>query len=103
NVSYFPAYEIVMDELRDYRFYAEDMLHPNSTAVAYVFEKIQKVYFSERTQELNRQIREIIQAGTHRPRNPESVAHKQFLAKYIAKIQALSTEFPLLDFQPETE
>ncbi|HEY0261914.1 MAG TPA: GSCFA domain-containing protein, partial [Chitinophagales bacterium] len=101
NVSYFPSYEIVMDELRDYRFYNEDMLHPNSLAINYVFEKMAKVYFSEKTQELNRQIREIIQAGTHRPRNAESVAHKQFLAKYISKIQTLSAEFPLLNFQPE--
>lgn len=103
NVSYFPSYEIVIDELRDYRFYAEDMLHPNATAISYVFEKIQQVYFSEKTQQLNRQIREITQACSHRPRNPESVAHKQFLAKYIAKIQALSAEFPLLHFEPEME
>lgn len=103
NVSYFPSYEIVMDELRDYRFYAEDMLHPNSVAVNYVFEKMAKVYFSEKTNEMNRQIREIIQAGKHRPRNPESVAHKEFLSKYINKIQTLRAEYPLLDFQPEME
>lgn len=101
NCSYFPAYEIVMDELRDYRYYSEDMIHPNSVAVNYVFEKMTKVYFSPQTQDLNRQIREIIQAGTHRPRNPESVAHKEFLSKYVQKIQLLCTEYPLLDFQPE--
>lgn len=85
NTHYFPSYEIMMDELRDYRFYAEDMIHPNKTAIDYIWEKFKQVWFSDDTSTLMKDI-DVIQKGlAHKPFNENSVEHQQFLEKLEAK------------------
>lgn len=90
NLNYFPSYEIMMDELRDYRFYNEDMLHPNQTAVNYIWEKFKKVCISEEANQIMDEV-EIIQKGlAHKPFNPNSEAHKKFLLDLEKKKHALN-------------
>lgn len=79
-LSYFPAYEIMMDELRDYRFYAEDMLHPSNQAVEYIWQRFGETFFSDATYEFLRQWQPIKAALAHRPFNPDSEEYKTFLA-----------------------
>lgn len=81
TVFYFPAYEIVNDELRDYRFYAPDMLHPSPQAVDYIYERFADTFFSEATRSFLREWQPIKAALGHRPFNAESPDYKAFLAK----------------------
>lgn len=81
NCFYFPAYEILLDDLRDYRFYAEDMLHPSPQAVDYIREKFSETYFSKETMGKIREYERIQQALNHRPFHPESEEHKAFRKK----------------------
>jgi hypothetical protein len=92
NSYYFPSYEIVIDELRDYRFFKEDMNHPNDLAVEYIWDKITLTYFSDRTLKEIGEIEKLISALNHRAFNPESVEHQKFLKKQIDKIQRLKKE-----------
>ena len=89
NVSYFPAYEILLDELRDYRFYAEDMLHPSAQAVTYIWQRFTSWAFTPETvkfaQEWERTERDL----AHRPLNPDSEAHKAFLKKALERREKL--------------
>jgi hypothetical protein len=100
-VHYFPAYEIVLDELRDYRFYARDMLHPDELAVDYIWERFQKSFFSAETQALTARVTDINRALQHRPQHPESVAAQQFNKQLRAKINALEGEHGFLRFEWE--
>lgn len=95
NLHYFPAYELVIDDLRDYRFYAEDMVHPNTLATSYVWNKLVDTYFSSDTKSLLKEIEEITAAANHRPRNAQSDAHKKFAQKYLQKIQVLENNHNL--------
>ena len=88
-VTYFPAYEIVLDELRDYRFYQQDMLHPSQQAVDYIWERLVETYFSPRAKKFLDEWRPIKQALAHRPFNPDSDEYQQFLAEARRKEQAL--------------
>lgn len=81
NVVYFPAYEIVNDELRDYRFYREDMLHPTDQAVEYIWQRFGETFFSKRTVKFLEEWRPIKAALAHRPFNPEAEEYKKFLEK----------------------
>lgn len=78
SVAYFPSYEIVNDELRDYRFYKPDMLHPSDQAVDYIFERLAATYFSEATHAFIKAWEPIREALNHRPFNPDSEAYKAF-------------------------
>lgn len=84
-VTYFPAYEIVNDELRDYRFYNSDMLHPSDQAVEYIWERLSSVYFSDDTRRFVEEWRPIREALGHRPFNPDSQEYKSFLQKMEAR------------------
>ena len=95
---YFPSYEIMMDELRDYRFYAEDMLHPNKTAIEIIWQKFSKVWVSSETETLQKEIASIQNGLLHRPFNPESAEHLQFLEKLQNKIAMLQQEYPHVSF-----
>ncbi len=88
SISYFPAYEIMNDELRDYRFYQPDMLHPSEQAVDYIYELFAETYFSADTKEMVREWQPIKAALAHRPFNPDSEEHKAFLAKVSAQKDA---------------
>lgn len=81
NVVYFPAYEIVNDELRDYRFYREDMLHPTDQAVEFIWQRFGETFFSKQTVKFLEEWRPIKAALAHRPFNPEAEEYKKFLEK----------------------
>lgn len=101
QAAYFPAYELVIDDLRDYRFYAEDLVHPNYAATEYVWEKLSAFAFTPEAQALMERIQDILLAFQHRPINPLSSQHRQFLVSYLQKTQALQSEFPFLDLSEE--
>lgn len=96
--SYFPAYEIVNDELRDYRFYKEDMLHPSDQAVAYIWERFSAAYFSKETNAFLEKWRPIKAALNHRPFNPDSEEHQIFMQRTQEKIEELKRQYPELEF-----
>ena len=96
--SYFPSFEIMMDELRDYRFYAEDMLHPNQTAIDYIWIKFFENYVSEKEFSLMNQVCEIQRALKHRPFNPNSESHLKFLENLNQKINTLVNKHPNFQF-----
>lgn len=92
-VEYFPAYEIVNDELRDYRFYREDMLHPSDQAVEYIWQRFGDTYFSEHTRSFLEEWRPVKAALGHRPFNADSEEHKEFLRKTMKKADALKAKY----------
>ncbi|WP_034045748.1 GSCFA domain-containing protein [Wocania ichthyoenteri] len=98
NLSYFPSYEIMMDELRDYRFYNEDMLHPNSMAIHYIWEKFQEVWISKEASKTMRDVDTIQKGLQHKPFNPNSEAHTKFLQSLESKKEFLQREFPFIEF-----
>ncbi len=87
NAHYFPSYEILMDDLRDYRYYDEDLAHPSKVAVDYVWEQFCNYALSDMARELLPKIEQIVAAAEHRPFNPTSEAHKAFCRKMLAKIE----------------
>ncbi len=98
GLSYFPSYEIMMDELRDYRFYKEDMLHPNITAVNYIWKSFCETWVSSKAEKIMAEI-DIIQKGLqHRPFNPNSEAHQRFLKNLEAKKTQIKTQFSHIVF-----
>ena len=92
-VSYFPAYEIVLDELRDYRFYKEDMLHPSAQAVEYIWQQLVAHYFSPRAQQFLKEWKPVKEALAHRPFHPESEEYQRFLQETKEKEAELLTRF----------
>ena len=98
---YFPAYELVIDDLRDYRFYAEDMVHPNYQATQYVWEKFTEACMTLETRLLLKEIAEIQLAFQHRPFNASTQAHQQFLNGYLKKTNLLKEKYPYLDWESE--
>ncbi len=101
NASYFPSFEIMNDVLRDYRFYAEDMLHPSSVAVEYIWQRFSEVAFSQTTLELIESIAKISQAAAHRPFNPTSATYHDFCRKQLAEIEKINGNQPTIDFSEE--
>lgn len=93
--TYFPAYEIVCDELRDYRFYADDMLHPSSLAVEYIRERFAQTFFGEATEAFLHEWRPLKAALGHRPLHPESDAYRSFVSQTRAKIATLAECYPI--------
>lgn len=98
NNIYFPAYEIMMDELRDYRFYAEDMLHPNQTAIDYIWIQFFENYISESVFGLMNEICSIQKGLQHRPFNPNTESHQKFLNQLDLKIKAIKNQYPFIKF-----
>ncbi|WP_303208706.1 GSCFA domain-containing protein [Bacteroides oleiciplenus] len=103
HVFYFPAYELLLDELRDYRFYADDMVHPSPQAVRYVWEKFVQTCLSEDALEIMQESENINKALSHKPFHPESDEYKRFLGQIVLKIDRLNKKYPYLDFQNEKE
>lgn len=91
DVEYFPAYEMMMDDLRDYRFYKADMLHPTREAEDYIWEKFMERYFSPELKTFIRQWKVILSALRHRPFHPAAAAHQQFLLDTLRKLDEVST------------
>ncbi|MBQ8047632.1 MAG: GSCFA domain-containing protein [Prevotella sp.] len=93
RLCYFPAYEIVLDELRSYRFYKPDMLHPSEQAVEYIWKRFGETFFSDRTHQFLRKWRPVKEALNHRPFNPESEEYKAFLALQKEKMSLLASRY----------
>ena len=93
RLNYFPAYEIMMDELRDYRFYASDMLHPNETAINYIWEQFKLVWIAENTTDIMNEIETIQKGLAHQPFNSNSLQHQAFLENLKQKMAALKKNY----------
>lgn len=93
NVHYFPAYEIVNDELRDYRFYAADMLHPSEQAVDYIWERLCETYLSDRARQFLSEWQPVRLALGHKPFAPESEAYRTFMNKTMLKVEELRKKY----------
>lgn len=103
STFYFPAYEIIMDELRDYRFYAEDMTHPSTLAIDYIWECFCNCCLDKKSLQFITVWQEIQKAVSHRPFQPGSSAFQLFVRKNKEKLGILSTQYPSLDFTKEKE
>lgn len=100
---YFPAYEIMMDDLRDYRFYEPDMIHPNQVAIEYIWQFFCQAYFTESTLKIIRMIEQIHRAMEHRPIRPGTEEHFRFINKIQTQISELEKQYFFLNFQEEKE
>ena len=96
QVHYFPSYEIQMDELRDYRFYAADMLHPSDVAVNYIWKRFSEAYFSEDTQALKKRLEQLSADLLHRPIHSESAEYKYFLESVEKRREGIITDYPFM-------
>ena len=94
GTNYFPAYEIVNDELRDYRFYAEDMLHPSAQAVEYIWQRLSETYLSDDAKAFIQEWAPLKAALNHKPFNPESEEYKAFMHKTMLKVDELQKKYP---------
>ena len=98
SITYFPSYEIMMDELRDYRFYAEDMLHPNQIAIDYIWEQFATSTISEESQSLMIEIESVQKSLAHKPFNPNSESHQKFVNHLDLKIKTIQNQYPFIKF-----
>jgi len=98
NSSYFPSYEIMMDELRDYRFYAQDMMHPNKTAINYIWERFMETQISDNSKLTMQEIETIQKGISHRPFNKNSEQHQRFLKNLEVKKEKINSLFSFIKF-----
>jgi hypothetical protein len=101
KLKYFPSYEIVMDELRDYRFFADDLVHPNHLAKNRVWDYFKETFFSETTKSILVEITKLQQAVGHRAFFPESKEHYHFLKKTLQKVSDFQVKHPYINLQKE--
>ncbi|NMH89729.1 GSCFA domain-containing protein [Flavivirga algicola] len=95
---YFPAYEIMMDELRDYRFYKEDMIHPNGVAVSYIWNRFYEVWISSKAEKTMKEVDAVQKGLQHKPFNPNSETHQKFLQNIEAKKNRIKAQFSHIVF-----
>ncbi|HPE18489.1 MAG TPA: GSCFA domain-containing protein [Tenuifilaceae bacterium] len=103
NVFYFPAYEIMMDELRDYRFYKDDMLHPSDLAISYIWEKFKGALISPEDQKLTKEIEKIVLNSEHKPIKINTKEHQKFVENTLLQIERILKTNPSLNFSNEIE
>lgn len=101
NLNYFPAYELVIDVLRDYRFFDTDLVHPNYMATEFVLEKFAESFIDEPTQKLMQEIKSLVTARKHKAFQPDTTAHQQFLKTYFEKAKVLKEKYSFLDLDEE--
>lgn len=101
--TYFPSYEIMMDDLRDYRFYKEDLIHPNKTAINYIFNCFEKAFLTRETQQLNKEIIKIQKAIDHNPFHSKTETHQKFLENTLSNAKKLHSEVNLTDLIDQLE
>jgi hypothetical protein len=101
RLYYFPAYELVIDVLRDYRFYDIDMVHPNYQATQFVLDKFMRHFVDEKAQQLAEEIKKIVIARKHKPFQPSTEAHKRFLKAHLEKAQELQRKYPFLNLDED--
>ncbi|QZT35735.1 GSCFA domain-containing protein [Halosquirtibacter xylanolyticus] len=97
NIGYFPTYEIMMDDLRDYRFYDKDMVHPSELAIDYIWSLYSNTYFDDSTRQLIKEINKIVKSANHRPNDTTSESHQKFIKKQLDKIEVISKRCPAID------
>lgn len=98
NTAYFPSYEIMMDELRDYRFYSDDMIHPNAVAIDYIWQRFSDAFITVESHSMMNEVETIQKGLAHRPFNPNSQSHQEFLSKLQDKMDKLLIFFPHIQF-----
>src|SRR5689334_5100396 len=103
KLYYFPAYELVIDVLRDYRFYDVDLVHPNYMATEFVLEKFAEGFIDEPTVKLMQEVKSIVIARKHKAFQPDTMAHKQFLKTHFEKAKALNEKYSFLNLNDEIE
>jgi len=103
GIYYFPAYEIFMDELRDYRFYAEDMIHPSEAAIDYIWDLFSAIFINDISRKLATEIQKLNVAMNHRPRHLNTNSYKRFVETLTQKVETLSSHHPFLNFTQERE
>ena len=101
NLSYFPAYELVIDVLRDHRFYDVDLVHPNYMATEYVLQKFAESFIDDQSRNLMDEVRQIVIARKHKPFQPKTKAHKDFLLSHAERTSILKDKYPFLDLEEE--
>jgi len=101
--SYFPSYELVMDDLRDYRFYADDMTHLSASAIAYIFERFAEVYIPEEARQIISKVEKLNRAVSHKPFNTQSESHQKFIKTTINQIKTLNKEISSQDWSNELQ
>lgn len=101
QVHYFPAYELVIDVLRDYRYYDVDLVHPNYAATEFVFEKFEENFINQHTREVMDTIKKVVTGYKHKPFNPDTQAHRSFLKSHFEKVKELQLQHPQLNFSKE--
>ncbi|MFA6644001.1 MAG: GSCFA domain-containing protein [Bacteroidales bacterium] len=101
DMYYFPAYEIMIDELRDYRFYEEDMNHPSSFAVDYIWKQFSKTYFTDITMTINKEWGQIMKAVNHKPLFPATSSYRNFLKKTVSNMNDFALKYPFLSCEQE--
>jgi len=99
NCFYFPAYELIMDDLRDYRFYAEDMTHLNGTATEYIRLKLRQSMIAEDAQEIMDEIQKLLQANNHKPFNIDTASYKHFKQNCLKRTMVMKEQYPFLDLR----
>ncbi len=95
HVSYYPAYELLVDDLRDYRFYKSDMIHPTEQAVEYIWEHFSESYFEAETLKSLEELEQLQKALQHKPFNPDSEKHQKFIASTLSKLELLNSKLNL--------
>jgi len=101
HLSYFPSYEIMMDDLRDYRFYADDFLHLNSQAINYIWDKFKSAFIDEGTMQISKRVQKIVKAVNHRPFHPQTKGYKEFLESHLRKLEQMNIQYPFINFSKE--
>jgi hypothetical protein len=103
EIYYFPAYEMMVDDLRDYRFYAQDMIHPSELAIEYIFEGFKSVFFSERTKERVKIWEKFSKSLNHKPFDDDNEQWSKYKQKYKVQLKQYKDEFPMLDWRKEEQ
>jgi hypothetical protein len=101
RIYYFPAYELVIDVLRDYRFYDIDMVHPNYQATEFVLQNFIDHFIDEQSTDIMQEVKKIIIAKKHKPFHPSTIAHQNFLSEHLKKTQILQSRYPFLHLEKE--
>jgi len=99
QVDYFPAYEIFMDDLRDYRYYADDLLHPGTQGIEYTWKKFIEAFLTDKSINIMKLVEALIKAKNHRPRNAGSAEHIEFINKKYREAKLLADNNPYIDLQ----
>lgn len=91
---YFPAYELLLDDLRDYRYYDQDLVHPNALAIEYIWQAFEQAHLSSQEQQLRQKVAKLQQAAQHRPRQINSPAHQQFVQQQLQQLENIASQLP---------